>query len=50
MLEKHGLTQAETVSTPADLSTKLEKDDGVSNEVNPIKYQSMVGNLLYAAP
>ena len=49
MLEKHGLTQAKIVSIPADLTTKLEKDDGVSNEVNPIKYQSMVGNLVYAA-
>ena len=34
--------------TPADLSVKLEKDDGFSKEVNPIAYQLMVGSLLYA--
>ena len=28
---------------------QLVKDDGVSKEVNPIAYQSMVGSLLYAA-
>lgn len=49
MLEKFGLSEAKPVSTPADLSTKLEKDDGVSKEVDSISYQSMVGSLLYAA-
>ena len=46
MLEKFGLSEAKPVSTPADLSTKLEKDDGVSKEVDSISYQSMVGSLL----
>ena len=46
MLEKFGLSEAKPVSTPADLSTKLEKDDGVSKEVDSISYQSMVGSLV----
>ena len=45
----YGLTEAKTISTPADLSVKLKKDDGVSNGVDPIVHQSMVGSLLYAA-
>jgi hypothetical protein len=49
MLKKYGLQQAKTVSTPADMSVKLKKDDGISNRVDPIHYQSMVGSLLYAA-
>ena len=49
MLQKFGLTEAKTVSTPADHSVKLEKDDGTSKGVDPINYQSMVGSLLYAA-
>lgn len=49
LLEKYGLTEAKISSTPADISVRLEKDDGVSKEVDPIAYQSMVGSLLYAA-
>ena len=49
MLQKFGLTEAKTVSTPADHSVKLEKDDGTSKGVDLINYQSMVGSLLYAA-
>ena len=49
MIKKFGLTQAKTVSTPADVSVQLKKDDGVSKEVNSTLYQSMVGSLLYAA-
>ena len=49
IIEKYGLTDAKTSPTPADLSVKLEKDDGFSKEVDPIAYQSMVGSLLYAA-
>ena len=41
-------TDANSVSTPADLSVKLVKDDGVSKAVDQINYQSMVGRLLYA--
>ena len=29
ILEKYGLTEAKTVSTPADPNVKLQKDDGV---------------------
>ncbi len=49
MLEKFGMTEAKNVSTPADTNVKLVKDDGVSREVDPATYQSMVGSLLYAA-
>ena len=48
MLDKFGLSQAKTVSTPANLNVKLRKDD-VSKPVDPTLYQSMVGSLLYAA-
>ena len=49
VLEKYSLSEAKIVSTPADLSVKLKKDDGVSKEVNSVTYQSIVGSLLYAA-
>ena len=49
MLEKFGLSQAKTVSTPANLNEKLKRDDGTSKLVDPTLYQSMVGSLLYAA-
>ena len=49
MLKRYGLTEAKTISTPADVSVKLVKDDSVSKGVDPIAYQSMVGSLLYAA-
>ena len=49
LLEKYGMSEAKISSTPADTSVRLKKDDGVSKEVDPIAYQSMVGSLLYAA-
>ena len=49
ILEKYGLTEAKTVSTPADPNVKLLRDDGWSKKVNSIRYQSMVGSLLHAA-
>ena len=49
MLKKFGQTEARTVSTPADLNVKLQKDNGVSRPVDMISYQSIVGSLLYAA-
>ena len=49
MLEKYGFADSKVVSTPADVNNELKKDDGVSKAVNPNKYQSMVGSLLYAA-
>ena len=49
ILEKYGMTDAKTVSTPADLSVKLEKIDSNSKAVDQTMYQSMVGSLLYAA-
>ena len=49
MLKKYGLLEAKTVSTPADLNVRLQKDDSVSKPVDPVPYQSTVGSLLYAA-
>jgi len=49
MLAKYSFLEAKSVSTPADISVKLKKDDGISKEVNSVKYQSIVGSLLYAA-
>lgn len=49
MLKRFGLVEAKTISTPADLSAKLVKEDGISKDVDQVKYQSMVGSLLLAA-
>ena len=49
MLKKFGQTQAKSVSTPADLNVRLQKEDGVSKPVDTTLYQSIVGSLLYAA-
>ena len=49
MIQKYGLTDAKTVSTPSDLNVKLRKDNSVSKQVNSVTYQSMVGSLLCAA-
>ena len=49
MIKKFGQTQAKSVSTPADLNVRLQKEDGVSKPVDTTSYQSIVGSLLYAA-
>ena len=49
ILGRYGLLEAKTVSTPADVSVILQKDDGVSKLVDSTMYQSMVGSLLYIA-
>ena len=49
MLQKFGLTEAKTVSTPANLSVKLRKDDETSKLTDIALYQSIVGSLLYTA-
>ena len=49
MLEKYGLLDAKSVSTPADPNVKLCKDNEVSKPVDSVMYQSMVGSLLYVA-
>ena len=49
LLEKYGLAEANTVSTPMDSNVKLIKDDDSSKSVDSISYQSMVGSLLHAA-
>ena len=49
LLVKYGMTEAKTVSTPTDISVKLQMDDKHSKQVNQVMYQSIVGSLLYAA-
>ena len=49
MLDKYQMSNAKIVSTPADLNVKLQKDDDVSKTVDPVKYQSLVGSLMYDA-
>ena len=49
LLDKYGLSEAKPFTTPADISVKLVKDDGVSKSVDQVIYQSMVGSLIYAA-
>ena len=49
LLKWFRMEDAKPVSTPADISVKLTKDDGVSKEVDSTEYQSLVGSLLYAA-
>lgn len=43
MLKKFGLTDVNTVSTPADCNIKLVKNDNVSSSTDQVEYQSMVG-------
>ena len=48
MIEKFGLSDCKTVSTPADINVKLSQDDeGIP--VDPTEYQSIVASLLYVA-
>ena len=49
LIDKYGLSEAKTVLTAADPSSKLKKDDGAGKDVDTNEYQSMVGSLLYAA-
>ena len=49
VLERYGLQDANPVSTPMDLNVKLVANDGQSKPVDPVKYQSIVGSLLYVA-
>ena len=49
MLEKYGILDAKSVSTPADPNVELCTDDEVSKPVDSVMYQSMVGSLLYVA-
>ena len=49
ILERYGMSEANTVFTPMDPNVKLVKDDKCSKKVDPVQYQSMVGSLLHAA-
>ena len=42
MLEKYQLEDVKPVSTQADQNVTLQKDDGVSQAVNSVVYQSMI--------
>ncbi|XP_076330814.1 uncharacterized protein LOC143236440 [Tachypleus tridentatus] len=48
MLVKFGMTECKAVATPSDVNVKLQKDNGVSTQVDRSLYQSLVGSLLYA--
>ncbi len=47
VIEKYGLSEANTVATPADAHVQLKKENGYSKLVDATRYQSMVGSLLY---
>jgi len=49
MLVKYSLSDAKVVATPADICVQLKRDGGVSNKVDSVAYQSIIGSLLYAA-
>ena len=49
LLEKYGLSDANTVATPMDPNVKLVEDDGYSKTVDSILYQSMAGSILHLA-
>ena len=49
MLKRFGLSEAKSVSTPANLSVKMKKDDESKKLADPTLYQSIVGSLLYLA-
>ena len=42
------MIETKIVSTPADPSVRLQKDDSHNKEVDKVQYQSVVGSLLYA--
>ena len=46
LIDKYGLSEAKTVSTPG---AKLKKSEETSGAVNQTEYQSLVGSLLYTA-
>jgi len=49
LLKKFNMVDSKVVATPTDINVKLCKDDGVSQPVDKVLYQSLVGSLLYAA-
>lgn len=49
LFKKFRMEDAKPVSTPADVSVKLTKEDGVSKDESSTEFQSLVGSLLYAA-
>ena len=49
LLKKFRMEDAKPVSTPADVSVKLTKEDGVSKDGSSTEFQSLIESLLYAA-
>ena len=49
LLKRYELTDANPVSTPMDLNVRLVAADGHSKPTDKVRYQSMVGSLLYVA-
>ena len=49
ILMKYKITEPKIAPTPIDPNVRLQKDDKYSKRVDIVQYQSIVGNLLYAA-
>ena len=49
LLERYRLQDANPVTTPMDLNVKLVANYGHSKSVDKVRYQSMIGSLLYIA-
>ncbi len=49
VLQKFGMTEAKSVASPVDPSTKLIKDEGEEEKVEVSQYLSAVGSLLLSA-
>jgi len=49
LLKRYELDDANPVCTPMDLNVRLVADDGFSKPADKIRYQSLVGSLLYVA-
>ncbi len=47
VLQKFGITEAKSVASPVDPSTKLIKDEGEEEKVEVSLYQSAVSSLIY---
>jgi len=49
LLERYGLSVTKPSTTSPNVNVKLITDDGVSEPVDQVNYQSVAGSLLYAA-
>lgn len=49
ILERFGMSESKTVSTPLDLGTKLDRSEEANSEESEHPYQKLVGALMYLA-